>query len=159
MRKLLILLLLPLLFLGCADSDSEIPVMKIVGVFMGGDEEETNYANKFSELPDLQVGDEVDIVFTLNGNGDDLKSFIVVNDNAAIKTIMFFLGDEISLEFSELNEGKAVFVDGVNDTWVTVKAKIVAPITEEQVLSFHLFSKAPEGAKAQLTFRASQSNK
>lgn len=148
MRKLLFLFCMPLLCLSCSKSGSDKPIMEIVGIYIDGDEEEINYVDQFNKIPDLETGDVIDILFTLDGNGDDLRSFIVSNDNSTIETVLFFIGDEVSPEFSELNNGIAVFVDGVNETGVTVKVKVKASLTNEKPISFHLNPKSPDSESA-----------
>ncbi len=159
MMKKLLMLLLPVLCLNCTDSGSEAPIIKIIGIYLDGDETETNYMNQFHKLPGLEVGDNVDILFSLKGNGDDLRSFIVskgdkneaTNQKASINTILVFKEENvISPEFSDPDNGKAVFVDGVDEIAATVKVKVVAPLTEEQPLSFHLSSTSPESSSAVL---------
>lgn len=152
MRKVFILVFSIFLFTGCLDSESDMPIMDIVGIYITGDEGETNYANQFNNMSPLTEGDEVDILFDLAGNGNDLRSFIVKADNEKLKTIMFFMIDEVSNEFSDIEEGILVFVDGVAETGLTVKVKITAPMDGEQPVSFYLSSKAADcqGARIEL---------
>lgn len=152
MRIVFILLLPILLLTGCSDSESDMPIMDIVGIYKVGDEENINYANQFNRMPPLVEGDEVEILFDLAGNGNDLRSFIVITDNEKLKTILFFMADEISAEFSDADKGVLVFVDGVRETGLTVKIRITAPMDGEQPVSFHLSSKAvdSQGARVEL---------
>ncbi|MDL2247835.1 DUF5035 family protein [Bacteroides sp. OttesenSCG-928-J23] len=154
MKKLLVLYIFSLLFLGCADSIPDMPQMEITGIYISGDENETNYANKYHTMPILRPGDEVDILFDLKGNGNDLRTFIVSNENSNIQTSMWFMADEVSDEFSDFDKGNLVFVDGVSETGLTVKAKITGASDDASLLTFYLFSKATacSGAELRLAF-------
>lgn len=147
MRKLLIIFCIPLLCLCCSDSESERPIMEIVGIYIDGDEEEINYVDQFSKIPDLGVGDVIDFSFILDGNGNNLRSFILGYEKSDFETLMDLTDGEISPDFSDLNGGKAVFVDGIIETEVTVKVKIKAPLTTKP-LSFHLNPKSPDSKSA-----------
>ncbi len=152
--KKIILSILPLLwFCGCADSDSNMPVMKIVGIHIVGDEEEVNYANNLHQMPSLAKGDKVDIGIELYGNGNDLRSFIVQNEEDKVKTVLFFQIDEVSQELSDINE--LVFNDGITETSLAVKAEILKDEDGEQKISFFLNSKAidSEGAHIDLVLK------
>lgn len=144
MRNLLIICLFFILATGCKDSQSDMAIMEIVGVYIDGDENNVNYANQFHRMPALGQGDAVDILFSLRGNGNDLHSFIVTNENNDVKTTLFFMGDEVSKDFSDFDQGVLVFVDGVSETGLTVKAIVTDPAEGSRPVSFYLFSKATD---------------
>lgn len=134
--------LLPfLLFCGCTDSNSDKPIIEIVGIYIDGDENNTNYAKGYNRLPVLEKGDKVDILIKLHGNGDDLRSFIVQSDEE-IKTLIIFQIDEVSEELSEADKGILVYNDNIRETGLTVKAEILKSEETEHTISFFLSSKA-----------------
>lgn len=149
--KKIVLSLLPLLFFcGCTDSESDRPVMEIVGVFIEGDEDEINYAEKYNRMPSLCKGDKVDILIELDGNGNDLYSFIVESIGDGLKTVVFFQLDEISEELSK--ENQLIFNDGISKTGLTVKAEILKDQDGEQLLFFFLNSKGLDSEGAEVHY-------
>lgn len=144
MRKTLALLFVALLLLGCSDSQSDTPLLKLVNVYIG--EDETNYAESLEQLPVLSLGDEVDLTFQLDGNGHYLKTFVVVNDNSSLATEVRYVDKDVSEELSEEFEG--VFFNDIYKTQVEVKATVVRLREESPTLSFFLSSKTmkSEGA-------------
>ncbi|NDV65056.1 DUF5035 family protein [Bacteroides sp. 224] len=149
MKNQLILILFSILLYGCSEAEAETPILELTGVYTN--ESDTNYANTLDQLPTLSVGDEIDISFYLNGNGNNLRSFVLKNNNSAIKTKFFFYGDDISDDFSDLTNGVVGFVD-IPETEIAVKATILEVTEENPVLSFYLSSKAVncEGASFKL---------
>ena len=80
-------LLLPL-FLGACSDSGESPVIKIEKLYAKVESEdessgsgEKDYANQRDELPALKVGDEVKALLLLDGNGAELKTFRLQNDD------------------------------------------------------------------------------
>ena len=146
MKKILIFILISIWVMSCSDSILDTPGMKIVGVYINDDR--IDYSDQLESLPLLTVGDEVDILFILDGNGDDLKTFVAQSDDSKVKTSMFFRIDEVSDEFSDLSHGILGFVDNVTQTGLTVKATVNGIFDKKVKLSFYLFSKSPgsEGA-------------
>ena len=135
-----VLLLLPL-FLGACSDSGESPVIKI------------DYANQREELPALKVGDEVKAFLLLDGNGAELKTFKLQNDDE-VDTKLFYEQTEVSTEgnLTDVEKGQLRFKDGVS------KAKIMVIATIKQVdkngdvkLEFYLSSKAEcEGAQEEI---------
>ena len=83
-----VLLLLPL-FLGACSDSGESPVIKIEKLYAkiesdgeNTSSDEKDYANQREELPALKVGDEVKAFLLLDGNGAELKTFKLQNDEA-----------------------------------------------------------------------------
>lgn len=149
------LLLLSLFLLSCSTSDSDKPKIEIVEVYVDGDD--TNYLNKLNRMPLLNVGDRVDIGLDLDGNGNDLRTFMILNQEPALveTTITLFQYDEVSDGFSDLDNGTLGFVDDISATYLTVKAEIKSIAEEKVTLSFCLFSKAPDskGASVEITLK------
>ena len=150
-----VLLLLPL-FLGACSDSGESPVIKIEKLYakVESDDEnsgsgEKDYANQRDELPALKVGDEVKALLLLDGNGAELKTFRLQNDDELI-----FEKTEVSTEgnLTDVEKGQLRFKDGVS------KAKIMVIATIKQVdkngdvkLEFYLSSKAEcEGAQEEI---------
>lgn len=82
-----VLLLLPL-FLGACSDSGESPVIKIEKLYAkiesdgeNTSSDEKDYANQRDELPALKVGDEVKAFLLLDGNGAELKTFKLQNDD------------------------------------------------------------------------------
>lgn len=140
MRNIVLLLFCSVLLLSCSTDDkSETPILNLVGIFVNDDK--TNYARYLDDLPSLSVGDEVDISFYLNGNGNYLRTFVLKNENPTINTSLFFYVDDVSDELTEINNGLLAFKD-IEETNVAVKAKVVSFSEEDACLSFFLSSKA-----------------
>lgn len=151
-----VLFLLPL-FLGACSDSSQSPVIKIDKLFINTDEgtdaengTKENYANRLDELPALKVGDEVDAFLSLDGNGAELKSFMLQNDDD-VKTELLYEKSEVSTEgnLTDEQKGQLRFKDGVTVTKIMVRA-IVDHVDKngDVKLSFYLSSKAEcEGAQ------------
>ena len=154
-----VLLLLPLFLGACADS-GESPVIKIEKLYAKVESEdessgsgEKDYANQRDELPALKVGDEVKALLLLDGNGAELKTFRLQNDDE-VDTKLIFEKTEVSTEgnLTDVEKGQLRFKDGVS------KAKIMVIATIKQVdkngdvkLEFYLSSKAEcEGAQEEI---------
>ena len=98
-----VLLLLPL-FLGACSDSGESPVIKIEKLYAKVESEdessgsgEKDYANQRDELPALKVGDEVKALLLLDGNGAELKTFRLQNDDE-VDTKLIFEKTEVSTE-------------------------------------------------------------
>ena len=100
-----------------------------------------------------QVGDEVKALLLLDGNGAELKTFRLQNDDE-VDTKLIFEKTEVSTEgnLTDVEKGQLRFKDGVS------KAKIMVIATIKQVdkngdvkLEFYLSSKAEcEGAQEEI---------
>ena len=151
-----VLLLLPL-FLGACSDSGESPVIKIEKLYAKVESEdessgsgEKDYANQRDELPALKVGDEVKALLLLDGNGAELKTFRLQNDDE-VDTKLIFEKTEVSTEgnLTDVEKGQ---LRGVS------KAKIMVIATIKQVdkngdvkLEFYLSSKAEcEGAQEEI---------
>ena len=98
-----VLLLLPL-FLGACSDSGESPVIKIEKLYAkiesdgeNTSSDEKDYANQRDELPALKVGDEVKAFLLLDGNGAELKTFKLQNDDE-VDTKLFYEKTEVSTE-------------------------------------------------------------
>ena len=101
----------------------------------------------------LKVGDEVKAFLLLDGNGAELKTFKLQNDDE-VDTKLFYEQTEVSTEgnLTDVEKGQLRFKDGVS------KAKIMVIATIKQVdkngdvkLEFYLSSKAEcEGAQEEI---------
>ena len=116
-----VLLLLPL-FLGACSNSGESPVIKIEKLYakIESDGENTSsgekdYANQRDELPALKVGDEVKALLLLDGNGAELKTFRLQNDDE-VDTKLIFEKTEVSTEgnLTDVEKGQLRFKDGVS---------------------------------------------
>ena len=115
-----VLLLLPL-FLGACSDSGESPVIKIEKLYakVESDDEnsgsgEKDYANQRDELPALKVGDEVKALLLLDGNGAELKTFRLQNDDE-VDTKLIFEKTEVSTEgnLTDVEKGQLRFKDEI----------------------------------------------
>lgn len=153
MRKLSFLLLLPLLA-ACSGS-APSPVIKITGLYISGDEKD--YAQEQSAMPSLKVGDEVLVSLKLDGNGEELNTFIVQDGNEQLRIEEFDLpkaGVSDDKNFTKLDEGIVGFENGVHRTELKVRAKVQTVKSEDATLTFYLFSRAEcDGAQQEVEMK------
>ncbi len=157
MKKLLIFLL-PLLWMGCSDS-VDSPVIEVKGLYIESDnaaEANKNYADAMDELPVLSVGDFVKVNLLLDGNGSELKSFLLKSDEN-VDTQLYFEHTEVSDEENLTNpeHGQLRFSDGVDKARLMVKATVTAADSEGNAkLIFYLSSKAEcDGAQEEIELK------
>ena len=158
-----VLLLLPL-FLGACSDSGESPVITIERLYVntGPDSEDSkgeDYTNQKDNLPALKVGDKVNAFLLLDGNGAELKTFKLQNDDE-VDTKLFYEQTEVSTEgnLTDVEKGQLRFKDGVS------KAKIMVIATIKQVdkngdvkLAFYLSSKAEcEGAQEEIGLKTKE---
>ena len=152
-----VLLLLPL-FLGACSDSGESPVITIERLYVNTDPDSEDskgedYTNQKDNLPALKVGDKVNAFLLLDGNGAELKTFKLQNDDE-VDTKLFYEQTEVSTEgnLTDVEKGQLRFKDGVS------KARIMVMATIKQVdkngdvkLEFYLSSKAEcEGAQEEI---------
>lgn len=149
-----VLFLLPL-FLGACSDSGESPVITIEKLFVnvdpnGENSYQENYANRMDELPALKVGDKLDALLSLDGNGAELKTFKLQNDDE-VKTELRYEKEEVTTEgnLTDEEKGQLRFKDGVTQTKILVRATVEHVDKNGDVqLSFYLSSKAEcEGAE------------
>ena len=149
-----VLFLLPL-FLGACSDSGESPVITIEKLYVKVDQGDgetirEDYANRMSEMPALKVGDKVDAFLILDGNGAELKSFKLQNDEE-LATKLIYKEEEVSTEgnLTDEDKGQLRFKDGVTQSQVIVRATIEHVDENGDVkLEFYLSSKAEcEGAE------------
>lgn len=149
-----VLFLLPL-FLGACSDSGESPVITIEKLYVNVDSNgensyQENYANRMEELPALKVGDKLDALLSLDGNGAELKTFKLQNDDE-VRTELRYEKEEVTTEgnLTDEEKGQLRFKDGVTQTKVLVRATVEHVDKNGDVqLSFYLSSKAEcEGAE------------
>ena len=158
-----VLLLLPL-FLGACSDSGESPVITIERLYVNTDPDSEDskgedYTNQKDNLPALKVGDKVNAFLLLDGNGAELKTFKLQNDDE-VDTKLFYEKTEVSTEgnLTDVEKGQLRFKDGVS------KAKIMVIATIKQVdkngdvkLAFYLSSKAEcEGAQEEIGLKTKE---
>ena len=152
-----VLLLLPL-FLGACSDSGESPVITIERLYVNTDPDSEDskgedYTNQKDNLPALKVGDKVNAFLLLDGNGAELKTFKLQNDEA-VKAELRYEKAEVSTEgnLTDEEKGQLRFKDGVTQTRVMVKATIEHVDKNGDVkLAFYLSSKAEcEGAQVDI---------
>ena len=149
-----VLLLLPL-FLGACSDSGESPVITIERLYVNTDPDSEDskgedYTNQKDNLPALKVGDKVNAFLLLDGNGAELKTFKLQNDEAVKVSTEGNLTDE--------EKGQLRFKDGVTQTRVMVKATIEHVDKNGDVkLAFYLSSKAEcEGAQEEIGLKTKE---
>ena len=111
------------------------------------------------------VDDELEISLKLDGNGEELNTFLVKEETpgskeTAVEIDFNDLPEETlsdDKEFTDKDNGKLGFKDGVSQTQIGIRAN-VQQVTEDGVkLKFYLFSKPVncEGAKYELEIKTS----
>ena len=98
----------------------------------------------------MKVGDEVEALLLLDGNGAELKTFKLQNDEE-LATKLIYKEEEVSTEgnLTDEDKGQLRFKDGVTQSQVIVRATIEHVDENGDVkLEFYLSSKAEcEGAE------------
>ena len=163
MKKLFFpLLSLCLLTPVCKDSVPSLTIeMQGLYVNAGG----MDNTRQMEALPPLKVDDELEISLKLDGNGEELNTFLVKEETpgskeTAVEIDFNDLPEETlsdDKEFTDKDNGKLGFKDGVSQTQIGIRAK-VQQVTEDGVkLKFYLFSKPVncEGAKYELEIKTS----
>ena len=128
----------------------------------GEDFKGEDYANRMESLPALKVGDKVDAFLLLDGNGAELKTFKLQNDDEVL-TELVYEKTEVSTEGNLTNEedGQLRFKDGVTQTRILVRATIRNIDQNGDVkLAFYLSSKAEcEGAQEEIGLKTKKEEK
>lgn len=160
MRRLLIFFL-PLLWAACSDSGNS-PVIEVKGLYIESEDAQEaarNYAGAMDELPALAVGDLVKVTLLLDGNGAELKSFLLKADDN-VETKLYFQQTEVSDEENLTNpdNGQLRFSDGVRKARLLVKATVTAVDKEGNAkLLFYLSSKAEcDGAQEEIELKTQE---
>lgn len=158
MRKLLFASLLPLLLASCSGS-AESPVIKITGFFVNDDTKD--YSQEMEFMPLLEVNDEVTVELQLDGNGEDLNTFIVQGEDQQLSIEKLFdlpdWGVSSDKNFTKLDQGIVGFENGVRQAKLKVKAKVKSVTDDDATLVFYLFSRAEcEGAQEELELKTEQ---
>lgn len=142
MKKHTILLLLISFLCACSDDKTDMPQIELLTVSLNGGDED--YSRNLQDILPLSPGDYIDVSFLLSGNGTDLKTFMVKKGSENLISTLFFYGDEVSDEFSDLSEGVLGYKDGVKATYIAVKLKVNAGKDEDVRVAFYLNSKAAD---------------
>ena len=154
MRKYSLLFLFVFFLFACSGDKADMPRLELDAIFLNGGEED--YSHNIKGILPLSQGDSIDVSFLLDGNGTDLKTFIVENENKNIEVVVKPLHrDEISDEFTNEDKGVLGYKDKVRSTFVVVRLTVRGLKEEEFKLSFYLNSKAPdcEAAKYNLNLK------
>ena len=163
MKKLFFpLLSLCLLTTACKDSVPS-PTIEMQGLYVN--DGEMDYTRQMEALPPLKGDDELEISLKLDGNGEELNTFLVKEETpgskeTAVEIDFNDLPEETlsdDKEFTDKDNGKLGFKDGVSQIQICIRAK-VQQVTEDGVkLKFYLFSKPVncEGAKYELEIKTS----
>lgn len=160
MRKILFLLLTVILSQACT-STSENPIIEITSVTLN--DSSLNYNSSAEAMPELKKGDELTIGLSLNGNGEELNTFIVHEENELEKQL-----DEIDIDlpdtgvsedknFTRPEEGIITFKNNVYQANLTLEAKVKDIKRDFLTLNLYLFSRSEsEGDVKLIRFRTAQ---
>ncbi|MEG1564214.1 MAG: DUF5035 family protein [Bacteroides sp.] len=157
MKKLLSLLLFSLFLAACSKNDLS-PVIQVTDVYVN-ENKETNFVKMMEAMPELQIGDRVEVALNLRGNGTDLKSFQVNLDEVISLRELIYQKKEVSTEgdFTNVKKGHLRFVDGVKNTTLIIKVVVTAEMQEDMKLLFYLSSKAEcDAAQCELVLRTKE---
>ncbi|NDW13389.1 DUF5035 domain-containing protein [Bacteroides sp. 214] len=146
MKHLFALLCVCFFVLSCADDQANAPLIKIDGVYINSDK--TNYSQHIESIPQLTIGDVISFSLTLDGNGYDLKTFLLKNENQDIDINLCCDEDKMSKDFSVPEEGQVIFVDDINHISIDIDATVVKFSEDMSVLAFYLFSKGKDSEGA-----------
>ena len=163
MKKLFFpLLSLCLLTTACKDSVPS-PTIEMQGLYVN--DGEMDYTRQMEALPPLKVDDELEISLKLDGNGEELNTFLVKEETpgskeTAVEIDFNDLPEETlsdDKEFTDKDNGKLGFKDGVSQTQIGIRAKVQQVTKDGVQLKFYLFSKPVncEGAKYELEIKTS----
>lgn len=167
-----VLLLLPL-FLGACSDSGESPVITIEKLIVetnsedGQNAEKVDYSKRMEEMPALKVGDKVNAILALDGNGAELKTFTFkLQDDEGDKelsTNLRYQESQVTTEgnLTDKDKGQLRFKDGVTQTKIMVEATVEHVDKNGDVrLAFYLSSKAEcEGAEEEIGLKTTVDEK
>ena len=95
-------------------------------------------------MPSLKVGDEMTVSLRLDGNGEDLNTFIVKEAAEQLGIKGFDLPGGVSSEsdLSKPENGVITFKDGIQYTELKVEVCVKTVADADAILAFYLSSKA-----------------
>lgn len=143
-RLLLNLLALPFLLSSCSNDKVLAPVIKLQSIVVNQNTA-INYKDSLNKLPVLYEGDELEMELELDGNGSSLNTLNVSSDNKGIETSFSPLDNGLisdNKNFTDLENGRLGFIDGVLSFPLTVKIKVTSNQVGKSKLSFHLSARA-----------------
>lgn len=146
MKKYPLFLISVFMLCACVNDKTSMPSLELYAVVLNDGDHD--YSRNMEEILPLSPGDFIDVTFLLDGNGTDLKSFVVKNEYENIKSTMFFYADEVSDDFTDLSEGILGYVDHVRSTFVTIKLTVREGKEEEPKIGFYLNTKSPDSEGA-----------
>lgn len=137
-----ILIFLSVFLLAACSVDTGSPIITVNQLLLNDNKE--NYADKTGQIPTLNIGDEVFVYLTLDGNGSDLKSFQVIKDEN-IDAGLDYEKDKFSADhnFTDPEKGQFRFINGVSNSHIKVNATI-SHLDDDggAKISFYLSSKS-----------------
>lgn len=145
MGKLLSVLLALIVFLSsCEEGKVVAPAIEVESIVVNGDNL-VDYKDSVDRMPVLKPGDEVEVRLYLDGNGSFLNSLNVTSDNPDVQAILLPSGDSAiagDKNFTDLENGRMSFVDGVLSYEVKSRLQVVSSSANVVRLSFHLSARA-----------------
>lgn len=145
MKQLFYLLFITLLAQACTPS-AESPLIEITEVTLNDDP--TDYSHSLSDIPCLNTGDRLTIRLSLDGNGEELNTFIIQEkeqESGQLSHITLNLpesGVTSDKNFTRPEEGIIGFENGVRQISLSVETTVLSVSQEEIILEMFLFSKA-----------------
>lgn len=148
-------LILPFCFLSCTEEKADAPIIRLIGVSVNLGEV-IEESDEMVELPLLEVGDQLDILLELDGNGSDLNSLNVKSDEEGSVKFVFWPEDYTAIEedknFTDYSKGYIGFKDGVTHFLLSVKATVLRA-DDDMKICFHLSNRAKsQGGLLELEF-------
>ncbi|MDR3117848.1 MAG: DUF5035 family protein [Mediterranea sp.] len=146
MKKYSLLFLFVSCLFACSDTEKNMPRLELETILLNGGEKD--YSQNLNDILPLSQGDYINVSFLLDGNGTDLKTFVVKNDNENIESVIMpaFPSDEIADEFTD--KGVLGYKDGIQHSSIAVKLTVRTARTERLRVGFYLNSKAPNSKGA-----------
>lgn len=139
MKKCLLLLPFLLFLFACSEDKTDMPRLEFTSIFLNGADED--FSKNLEDIPPLSPGDYIDVSLLLDGNGTDLKTFVMKCDNENIESALTFSEDEVSNDFTSLPEESLRFKDEVQRTVISVKLTVLGAREEEVNVCFNLNTK------------------
>ncbi|MCD8078884.1 MAG: DUF5035 domain-containing protein [Bacteroides sp.] len=152
---------------GCTDSDADdTPLISVLGIYLNDDD--TDYAYDPEELPVLTRNDVLTLIMQLDGKGAELKSFyasLVEGEDGDLSHVVRVIISDYEEDhvtddsnFTNPEDGRVGFVDGVTKSQVTAQVKIRTSQENEAEVGFYLSSRAKpdQGGEVKLLFQTGE---
>ena len=156
MIKNIIFIVFVLFLWGCT-SQNDTPTINVSRISING-EVQNKYIYDDDKVIELEEGDELELILTLNGNGNDLQTFNMTFNQYDLNTELIYDSQIVTTEgnLTDPLNGRLRFMDGIVKTEIALKSTIsnIEYDDEEIIISFYLSSNAgSEGAMQTVVLR------